>query len=116
MSKFEGEDRRKSCALRRSDSPWHQDKKFALSLIVALLFNSCTLAWYASQFNSRLFTVEANIKITQEWREKAEEQRMQLEVGLGQVAQQLSDNSKILDRIEMMLDKQPRDRNYDSRR
>ena len=39
------------------------------------------------------------------WKDKADDQRTRLELGLGILTQNVSDNTKILDHIQIMLEK-----------
>lgn len=89
----------------QSCTPWYLDKKIALTFIASLFFNSASLVWYASQFNSRLLSVEKTSGELMTWKDHADEQRTRLEVQLGSLSQNVSDNTKVLDHIQMLIEK-----------
>lgn len=90
-------------------SPWYLDKKiaitFVISLIGSLLVNSGALIWAASKYDDRLILVEQKSSDLMIWKDKADDQRTRLELGLGILTQNVSDNTKILDHIQNMLEK-----------
>jgi hypothetical protein len=88
---------------------WHLDKKVSLSLILAILVNTGTVAWWASGMQTRVENLaqDANKRIATletDMRETVTNNRL-IGIQLATLSERMTAQSDTLHRIEVILDR-----------
>jgi hypothetical protein len=89
-SNYEGPER------REAESGWHLTRKFAFSIIGALLLNCLSGIWYASKIDSTIQQDHEAIQNLSLWREKKDDAESKMEQNIATVNQKLIDVSQRL--------------------
>jgi len=87
----------------RQNTPWHLDKKFALSIIFSIFLNSGAFIWYGAKLDSNVQQNISDIVGLKIWKEKQTEDFRNFGERISHIETKTDDEVQTLNRIELIL-------------